>query len=57
MDKVFEIEALGHKYKVRYCKMYGYYWMTSETGYTFKIDEETFNKYIVGTEEDNECNN
>lgn len=52
MDKVFEIEALGHKYKVRYSKPYNYYWVTSDTGHTFKMDPETFKQYLVGTEEE-----
>lgn len=52
MDKVFEIEALGHKYTARYCRYYDYYWLTSDTGYTFRMDPETFKQYIVGTEEE-----
>ena len=52
MDKVFEIEALGHKYTARYCRYYDYYWLTSDTGYTFRMDPETFKQYLVGTEEE-----
>lgn len=47
VDKVFEIEALGHKYKCRWSELYGYYWVESDTGYSFKVDKETFdNEYF-----------
>lgn len=50
MDKVFEITALGKDYKCRYDKMYGYYWVTSPTGYTFKVDKETFDSEYFNKE-------
>lgn len=49
MNKPFYISALGHKYLVEYDSYYNYYLVTSDTGYTFKVDKETFDNEYINT--------
>lgn len=40
MDEVITFECGGYKYTARYCRMYDYYWLQNENGYTWKVNKE-----------------
>lgn len=47
MNKPFYIEALGHRYLVELDEYHNTYFVTSDTGYAFKVGKETFdNEYL-----------
>lgn len=47
MTKEIQFESNGYKYTARYDEYYGYYWVKSDTGYTFKMTKEELDNVIT----------